>query len=84
MEYGEVFPAVYPGTGTVVVRYVAGYGEESSDVPEALKLALRQSVVTVYDMSRATHIGSASEARQLPLSGRRLFDKYRVLSFGHG
>jgi len=84
LAYGATLPLLYPKVANVVIRYVAGYGAAAANVPESIKLALRQSVTTVYDLARATHMDSPFELRQLPLSGRRMLSKYRVLTFGHG
>lgn len=38
--FGQLYPATYPTTDSVVVRFVAGYGEATS-VPEGIKQAIK-------------------------------------------
>ena len=52
-------PATYAdGFDSVIVRFVAGYGNAASDVPEVIKTALKVRVNTWYDVRQEIIVGS--------------------------
>lgn len=46
---GRSWPAALDVPGSVVVRFVAGYGPAPSDVPESIRLAIRVLVALYYE-----------------------------------
>jgi uncharacterized phiE125 gp8 family phage protein len=63
-EPGRIVPAfgkIWPMTGgnrinTVTVRFVAGYGDQPSDVPQAIRDWLKQAIAYLYDHREAADL----------------------------
>jgi len=61
--------SIHRGFASFIVEFVAGYGDQASDVPEALKQAILQLVAHLYENRGAEDI---------PLHIRTLINPYRV------
>ena len=44
------YPSTYDDINAVTVTFIAGYGDAASDVPEALKQAIKLRIEEMYDM----------------------------------
>ena len=58
-----------PVSGPVRIRYVAGYGDEPEDVPEAIRQAILQMVGHLYENR---------ESQTMPSLGFQLLEPYKV------
>jgi uncharacterized phiE125 gp8 family phage protein len=62
LAYGKSWPSVTlrPMNG-VVIQFVAGYGAAGSDVPERIRIAIKQLLGHLYENREATNIKELSE-----------------------
>ena len=58
--YGQTWPATYPQLDAVVITYVAGYGDEASDVPQNIRMAVKTLVAHWYENREAVVTGMVS------------------------
>lgn len=82
------YPAPFTSLASYVVNYRAGYGEAAADVPETIKLAIKQLVAHWFEhrgeaalvpaRSGNTHFAITS----VPLVIMALLDAYKVRSIG--
>lgn len=76
--YGMVWPTIYPVPNTVRVRFVAGYGDEDTDVPESVRQWIKAMAGTLYE-NRETIFVAPNTVNMVEikfLDG--LLDNYRV------
>lgn len=74
----------------IVIEYVAGYGDAAGDVPEAIKLAIKQIAAHWYEhrgeaviMSSTRHDAVANQAGvNVPFVIQALLDPFRIKSMG--
>lgn len=48
-NYGYVWPPIYPVPHAVRVRFVSGYGDEDTDVPEPIRNWMMAAIGTLYE-----------------------------------
>lgn len=48
-SYGGTYPSVYPDINSVTITFVAGFGDDKTDVPEEYKRAIKMYCQWVYD-----------------------------------
>jgi uncharacterized phiE125 gp8 family phage protein len=65
--FGQIWPIVQMRLESVVVTYVAGYGDDGSQVPEALRLAIKALVLDWYE-----NRGDEPEIGAIPKMAERL------------
>lgn len=74
--YGKAWPDTYPVPNAVRVRFLCGYGDESTDVPESIRHWMLIAIATWYAHRESIQI---SQALSLPdRFWHRLLDPYRV------
>lgn len=86
-EGGQIFPnynVVYPTTrlerNAVEIRFIAGYGSNAQDVPEAIKDAIMMQVGHLYNNRESTAVGV--QVTSIPKADEWLLYPYRYLRFG--
>ena len=67
--------------GAVEITYVAGYGDNASDVPEDLRTALRFILADWYE-NRGDQMQKRNEALPIPKQAHSLAWQYRVFLAG--
>lgn len=80
LAFGESYPDTQDVIKAVKVRFVAGYGDAATDVPDAIITAVKMLVTTWYD-HRDTIIEGTS-AMEVPGTVDALLSSYRIPSFG--
>ncbi len=80
LRFDAAWPEGARGANGVIVEYLAGYGETAADVPEGLKLAIKQLALHWYE-NRGEAATSSSYARA-PLTIEALLNPYRILQIG--
>jgi uncharacterized phiE125 gp8 family phage protein len=81
---GAVWPVPTRLTNGIGIEYVAGYGSDGTDVPEAIRTAIRQLVAHWYEhrgeaATAATTRGTViTPAVPVPLVIQALLDPYRI------
>jgi uncharacterized phiE125 gp8 family phage protein len=79
----EAWTKTWPSTRyvreAITVTYVAGYGDERSDVPDAFRIAMRQLILHWYDARSPVVIGTISKTLELTLTA--LLNPYKVFRF---
>lgn len=65
----------------VKITYVAGYGNNASDVPEAIRQAVRMLAVHYYENREAVYAERGGSVQVIPFAVDALLAPYRVWSF---
>jgi len=78
LAYGESWPDVYSRPDAVQIQYIAGW-ETADDVPQALKLAIQQTVVDWYELRGSLALGTI--VNKLPTHLETILWQYRVPDF---
>ena len=73
--YNESYPSTRTQANAVTVVYTAGYGTATTDVPEAIRLAIRLLVGSYYENREATGV---LNMRELPLGLQALIATNRM------
>lgn len=84
LDYGESWPSVTLATkNPIKVRFVAGYGNERSDVPQPIKQALLMLIAHWFENREATVVSSrlTQAGSELPFAFNALLWPYRILTF---
>lgn len=76
--YGESWPSTRDHINCVTVRFVAGYGANASDVPQALKSAILLLIGQLFENREAT---AERAPEEVPLAFNALVWPYRLLEF---
>lgn len=74
--YGESWPATRDQINAVYVKYVCGYGDLASDVPDDIVAALKLLLGHYYEHREGVIVGTI--ASELPSSARVLLAPYRI------
>jgi len=77
--WGKAWPSTREVPNAVVVRYVAGYGDDPGLVPEALKLAAKMLIGHWYENREAAVIGQGLTPLVTPMAVDRLLMPHRIL-----
>ena len=75
--FGKQWPAARTDQGSVVIDFVAGYGDPA-DVPELIRQYVRAQVGFYYEHRESVVVGSGVTAQQVPFY-RNSLENYRVL-----
>ena len=78
--HGETWPSTRSQREAVTVRFVAGYGDTASDVPEAIRHGLLLMIGHLYE-HREDVIAGVSVA-EVPMASQWLLMPFRVWGFG--
>lgn len=76
LAYGYSWPWVYDRPSGVVVRFVAGYGDNPSEVPESLKAAMLLHLGHLFENREAVITGTISS--EIEFSYSSLINRNRV------
>lgn len=80
LEFGSTWPAVaLRSVNGIIIRFVAGYGDEESDVPEHLAHAVRLLAGHWYENRGAVETGGA-QPKEIPLGVNSLLWLDRVVT----
>ncbi len=91
LRSGAVWPVPARPVNGMMIQYMAGYGAEAGDVPEAIKTAIRQLVAHWYehrgeafapDSGAARTVASSYNGLNAPMVIQALLDPYRLRSLG--
>ena len=78
LAYGQEWPDVRGDIDGITVTFVAGYGDEGSDVPTLLQTAIKMIVAHWYD----NRVPVANVAQhKVPYSAEALLNMYKVRSY---
>lgn len=77
--WGKTWPSTREVPNAVVVRYVAGYGDDPGLVPEAIKLAAKMLIGHWYENREAAFIGQGFVPIVTPVAVDRLLMPHRIL-----
>ena len=75
LREGESWPTSLRVANAVRIRYVAGYGSQSSDVPDALITGMKEHISFMYENR------GDSDIQSMPLIAKQLYQPYRILKF---
>lgn len=83
LKYGQAWPsATLRSSGAVVIEYVAGYGDESTDVPQSILQAMLLLVGYWYETREAAgDTRFAAGTKQAPFAVDALLGPYKVWTF---
>ena len=76
LDVGGVLPNLADRINAVIVKYTAGYGTTSADVPEGIKQAILLTLGNWYENRQSVITGRT--ATELPLSSQYLLDQYKI------
>lgn len=77
--WGKSWPSTREVQNAVVVRYVAGYGDDPGLVPEALKLAAKMLIGHWYENRESVVIAQGLTPATVPMAVDRLLMPLRIL-----
>jgi len=80
LRNGADWPVFDRAADSLHIEYVAGYGPSADDVPEAIRLAIKQLALHWYEFRGESIV--ASGMAQPPLTVEALLNPYRLLSVG--
>lgn len=69
------WPAILGGLASVTITFVAGYGDETSDVPERLRMAIMQLIAQWYDIREPMVMGAIND---VPRSVEALINQLKL------
>lgn len=69
LDNGVSWPSDLRDREAMVIRYVAGYGDDPEDIPESIKLAVKMYVSNMYN---------CRESCEMPISCKALLEPYRL------
>lgn len=72
------WPDTLEAVNAVRVRFVAGYGNNPSDVPPAIRAAILLATATLYEHRESVVVGEQGGAVELPGSVRHLLSTFKV------
>ena len=76
VKRGYTWPVVLDNANGIDIQYTAGYGQDSSDVPASLRLAIIQMAAYMFE-----HRGDCDTASAMKMSGAQsLVNSYKVIS----
>lgn len=80
LGYGEAWPSTRDVPDAVTVRFVAGYGDADTDVPPAIRSALKILIGDLYAQRETVVVGTI--VGQLPQVVEALLAPYRRVGWG--
>lgn len=75
--FSEVWPSTRAVNNAVTVTFVAGYGDNASDVPEPIKQGIKLYIGTYYDVFRETALAPAN-VQIVPQAAGFILGPYRM------
>ncbi len=76
---GETWATSLRVANAVEITYIGGYGSATSDVPQAIKVGMREHITYLYE-----HRGEVEpNLANFPIIAKQLYQPYRVLSFSN-
>lgn len=76
--YGQAWPGVRPVSNSVVVRFIAGYGDSGEDVEEPIRQAMLILIGHWFQHRELTDVGNL--LAEVPLSTEALLFPYMILT----
>lgn len=76
--YGMVWPTIYPVANAVRIRFIAGYGDDSIDVPESIRNWIMVTVGSFYENRESDIVANVAQADTHVKFLDGLLDNYRV------
>ena len=77
LKDGETWPTDLRVANAIEITYVAGYGSATGDIPNAIKVGIREHITYMYE-----HRGDYEQGlNSFPLIAKQLYKPYRVLNF---
>jgi uncharacterized phiE125 gp8 family phage protein len=81
LAYSQTWPPVTLRTaGGFIVRFVCGYGDASTDIPEPLIQAMKLTIGHLYENREQVVVGQGVTVAELPAAATALAWPYRILS----
>jgi uncharacterized phiE125 gp8 family phage protein len=78
LKYDQSWPSPRSQREAVLIRYTAGYGTTSTDVPEAIRAAIKLHVGVLYENREAVAVGNT--VAELPMAYEALLSTFRIHS----
>jgi uncharacterized phiE125 gp8 family phage protein len=78
--YGNTWPATRVQPGAVKIRYTCGYGNESTDIPEAIRVWMLINIANLYENRESVIVGKTGVV-ELSTMADSLLDSYRLVQF---
>jgi uncharacterized phiE125 gp8 family phage protein len=76
--YGMVWPTIYPVVGAVRIRFVAGYGDDDTDVPDSIRSWIQMFFGSMYENRELDIVANVAQAYTHLNFLDGLLDNYRV------
>lgn len=73
LNYGAIWPTNLRRTAAALITYVAGYGDASTDVPQAIRTAILMHIQKMYD---------GRIVCEMPDGCQQLLRQYRIMDHG--
>lgn len=80
--FGMVWPSIYPEVNAVRIRFVSGYGDADSDVPEPIRQWMLMAIGAMYENRELMTIAPSSSSLVEFKFLDGLLDDYRVWPLG--
>jgi len=78
LRSGSAWPAERRFVNNYAIEFTAGYGNAAEDVPEAIRLAIKQLAAHWYENRGETILISPQNTERVPLVIQALLDPYRI------
>ena len=79
--YGLNWPATRVQPGAVTIRYVCGYGDASTDIPEAIRVWILLNVANLYENRESIVVGPRAQTVELNTMADSLLDSFCMVRF---
>jgi hypothetical protein len=79
LNFGVIWPPNMRPRAAVEITYVAGYGDDATDVPQPIRTALMIHIASMYEQR-----GQTQDAMELPPGARQLYNQYRIMGERRG
>jgi uncharacterized phiE125 gp8 family phage protein len=76
LDVGGELPTLADRINAVIIKYTAGYGTASSDIPDGIKQAILLTLGNWYENRQSVITGRT--ATELPLSSQYLLNQYKI------
>ena len=79
--WGQSWPSTRAVPNAVTVTYVAGYGDDESDVPERIRTAIKMIVASTYENRQDEVVGRGYSVVRVPTNSKALLYDFRNFAF---
>jgi uncharacterized phiE125 gp8 family phage protein len=79
--YGKYWPATRIQPGAVKIQYVAGFGDQAENIPEAIRAWMLLNVANLYENRETVTVGPRAQMVELTTMADSLLDSYRLVQF---